>query len=97
MDPAPLLRNLCVGHARSYGFKFGLKPSMLEFMRNDREKRSFWYFAVAVGMAGAAVGVLAPATRARLFELGFGCAIVFVAALRLYFLRGGRRKRRRRV
>jgi hypothetical protein len=63
-------------------------------MKSSREKRPFWYFVVAVGMAVIAVGVLAPGGEARRYELMGGIAVLMLSCVRLLFLK--RRKRRRR-
>jgi hypothetical protein len=65
-------------------------------MKSSKEKRPFWYFVIAVGIAVIAVGVFAPGGPARLYELSGGLALVLLSLVRLVFLRGKRRKRRRR-
>jgi hypothetical protein len=65
-------------------------------MKSSKEKRPFWYFVMAAGLAGIAVGVLAPGGPPRLYELGGGLALLTLSLLRLFFLRNRRRKRRRR-
>jgi hypothetical protein len=65
-------------------------------MKSSREKRPFWYFLMAVGMAVAAAGVLAPGGDVRRYELAGGFAILMLSLLRLFFLRNRGRKRRRR-
>jgi hypothetical protein len=64
-------------------------------MKSSREKRPFWYFVMAVGMAVIAVGVLAPGGRARLYELAGGLALILLSVVRLLFLKGRRRRRRK--
>jgi hypothetical protein len=66
-------------------------------MKNSKEKRPFWFFVMAAGLAAIAVGVLAPGGRPRLYELGVGLALLAISLLRLFFLRNRRRKRRRRL
>jgi hypothetical protein len=70
--------------------------SSSQAMKSSREKRPFWYFVMALGIAFIAVGVFAPGGRPRLYELAGGLAIVLFSLVRLFFLRGRRRKRRRR-
>ena len=65
-------------------------------MKSSKEKRPFWYFVMAVGTAVIAVGVLAPGGRARLYELAGGLALILFSVVRLVFLKGRRRKRRKR-
>ena len=65
-------------------------------MKSSREKRPFWYFVIAVGIAVIAVGVLAPGGPARLYELTGGLALILSSAVRLLFLKGQRRRRRKR-
>jgi hypothetical protein len=65
-------------------------------MKTSKEKRPFWYFVMALGIAAIAVGVLAPGGPARRYELAGGFAILLLSLVRLFFLRGRRRKRRRR-
>jgi len=65
-------------------------------MKSSREKRPFWYFVMAVGIAVIAVGVLAPGGRARLYELAGGLALILFSFVRLLFLKGRRKRRRKR-
>lgn len=64
-------------------------------MKSSREKRPFWYFVMAAGIAAIAVAVLAPAGRTRLYELAGGLAVFFISFARIVFLKNRRRKRRR--
>ena len=65
-------------------------------MKSSREKRPFWYFVMAVGIAVLAVGVLAPGGRARLYELAGGLTLILFSVVRLLLLKGRRRRRRKR-
>ncbi|MGZ5920147.1 MAG: hypothetical protein ACXWLT_00090 [Rhizomicrobium sp.] len=65
-------------------------------MKSSKEKRPFWYFVMAVGIAVIAVGVLAPGGRPRLYELAGGMALILFSVVRLLFLKGRRRRRRKR-
>src|SRR3569833_400100 len=65
-------------------------------MKSSKEKRPFWFFVIAVGTAVIAVGILAPGGPARLYELAGGLTVILLSLVRLFFLRGRRRERRRR-